>query len=397
MTGNHLIPDLVYASEDTPSYALEFQSGGPAFRSEGNPKCKFVASNVSQWRALIARDAYQVALAFVKSEFEVEGDLVEAIKVYRSRFANHSTLTLKTIAAYLRSRLFHKHTEGSSARDIQFHYDRSNDFYRNFLDSRMLYSCAYFRTPEDTLETAQLAKLRHICRKLQLRPGDRFLDIGCGWGSLLLQGADEYGTFSTGCTLSAEQRVWATHQATVREVAHRVTILEQDYRELDGKFDKIASVGMFEHVGPKALQTYFDKVFDLLADGGFFLNHGIVRPEMVRTDPETLFLANKIFPGGELVRLTDVIRSAERAGFEAIDIENLRPHYALTCRAWVDRLVKNRLESLKYVDQETYRTWLLYLAASAASFECADTEIHQVLFSKRGQQRPLTRDFLYGQ
>jgi cyclopropane-fatty-acyl-phospholipid synthase len=394
---NNLDSNTRRSVSEAPSGTFEWESGGPAFYPESGPKCKFVVSNDSKWRALVARDVYQVGIAFVKSEFDVEGDLVEAIKIYRSRYASHSMPSLKTIAAYLRKRLFRKHSHGSSARDIQFHYDRSNDFYHTFLDSRMVYSCAYFRTPQDTIETAQFAKLQHICKKLQLRVGDRFLDIGCGWGALALEAADQYGTFSTGCTLSSEQRLWAAHQAADREVSHRVDILEQDYRELDGKFDKIASVGMFEHVGHKTLRTYFDKVSALLAEGGYFLNHGIVRPEVVRRDPETLFLANEIFPGGELVRLTDVIRSAEQAGFEVFDIENLRPHYALTCRAWVDRLLKNRAESLKYVDGETYRTWLLYLAASAASFESANTEIHQVLFLKRGQPRPLTRDFLYSQ
>ena len=164
-----------------------------------------------------------------------------------------------------------------------------------------------------------------------------------------------------------------------------------------GTFDRIASVGMFEHVGRPALNGYFDKIHSLLAEDGIFLNHGIVRPATAHTGPETVFLSRHVFPGGELVRLTDDIDCAEQAGFEAVDIENLRPHYALTCKAWVDQLIRNRERCLEYVDTETYRTWLLYLAASSAGFEAGELEIHQTLFVKRGASRALSRDYMYSQ
>lgn len=338
---------------------------------------------------------YQIAQAFITSKFDVEGDLVEAIKIYRSALSRRSTFSLKTVAIYLWHLLNSIFGGGSSAQDVKFHYDRSNEFYRAFLDSRMVYSCAYFKTQDTPLDAAQLAKLQHICRKLRLYPGDRFLDVGCGWGSLVLHSASQYGTFSTGCTLSSEQHFWAIREAERQNLTPRAKILECDYRDLVGKFDKIASIGMFEHVGRRDLHAYFEKMHMLLAEGGLFLNHGIVRPQHVRPGPEALFLARRVFPGGELVRLTDVIESAENAGFEGFDIENLRPHYALTCRAWVDRLCTRRDECLKYIDVESYRTWLLYLSASAASFEAGDTEIHQALFVKRGEKRPLTRDYIY--
>jgi cyclopropane-fatty-acyl-phospholipid synthase len=300
-------------SEDLP-YAVEFERGGlAAFYTEGHPACTFTARDENEWRALMRNDAYQLALAFIQSKFEIEGDLVAGVKIYRSLFARRSKPALTTIAAYLCYRLRCAFYHGSSGRDVQFHYDRSDEFYRIFLDSRMVYSCAYFKTPESTLEAAQLAKLEHVCRKLQLCPGDRFLDIGCGWGSLVLHSADQYCTFSTGCTLSEEQRTWAVRQIQQQELTHRATILECDYRELNGHFDRIASVGMFEHVGRSKLQDYFEKAYELLADGGLFLNHGIVRPSTVPTSPETLFLAHNVFPGGELVRLVDVIRCAELA------------------------------------------------------------------------------------
>jgi len=380
-----------------PAYGLEYQKNGLSFQGESTPHCTFLVEDENHWKRLMASDAYQVAKAFVQGEFDVTGDLVEAVKVCRARFAHRSIPTLQTVAECLWYKTTRSLSAKSSAHDIQFHYDRSNDFYSSFLDENMVYSCAYFRNPDDTLETAQVAKLDHICRKLQLREGERFLDIGCGWGALVMRAAEQYGTFSSGCTLSSEQRVWGKRECSARDISDRVKIYEQDYRQLTGKFDKISSVGMFEHVGLKPLQRYFDKVYSLLADGGRFLNHGIIRPSIHRTNAETLFLAERVFPGGQLVRLIDVVRAAEVAGFEVIDIENLRPHYALTCRAWVSRLQKNRAQCLKSVDQETYRTWLLYLAASAASFETAESELHQVLLMKRGENRPLTRDFIYAQ
>lgn len=385
------------SAPSAPAYALEYQKSGTSFHGQATPHCTFLVQDEEQWRRLMGSDAYQVAKAFVRSEFDVAGDLVEAVKVCRARFAQHSRPTFNTVAEYLWHGLRRRFKAGSSARDIQFHYDRSNEFYSAFLDERMVYSCAYFHSPDDTLETAQLAKLDHICRKLQLQPGERFLDIGCGWGALLLRGAEHYGTISTGCTLSSEQRVWGMRACKTREITDKVTILEQDYTQLTGKFDKIASVGMFEHVGLKPLQQYFNKVSDLLAEGGRFLNHGIIRPSVQTTDSETFFLTQQVFPGGGLVRLIDVIRAAELAGFEVMDIENLRPHYALTCRAWVNRLQANQTKCLRCVDRETYRTWLLYLAASAASFETSESELHQVLLTKRASRRPLTRDFIYAE
>lgn len=377
------------------SYAVELENSGLIYWGEGRPTCTFIVRDERAWLRLQQSDPYQIAQAFIASKFDVEGDLVEAINIYRYVLSRNSRFSLKTVAIYLWHLLDSIFGGGSSAQDVKFHYDRSNEFYRAFLDSRMVYSCAYFKTQDTSLDAAQLAKLQHICRKLRLYPGDRFLDVGCGWGSLVLHSATEYGTFSTGCTLSSEQRFWATKEAERQNLTLRAKILECDYRNLVGKFDKIASIGMFEHVGKRALHTYFKKMHMLLAEEGLFLNHGIVRPQHVRPGPEALFLARRVFPGGELVRLTDVIESAENAGFEVFDIENLRPHYALTCRAWVNRLCTHREECLQYVDIETYRTWLLYLAASAASFEAGDTEIHQALFVRRGEKRPLTRDYIY--
>jgi cyclopropane-fatty-acyl-phospholipid synthase len=231
-----------------------------------------------------------------------------------------------------------------------------------------------------------------------LKPGDRFLDIGCGWGALPLLAAKRYGVDSTGCTLSDRQCEFAQDHVLQEGWAESVRILKSDYRELKGNFTRIASVGMFEHVGRRRLPEYFKRVSDLLEPDGLFLNHGIIRPQKVKDGPETLFLRRHVFPGGELAHLSDVILAAEEAGFEVLDLESLRPHYALTCREWVSRLQLRRNLAMRLGGVEIYRTWLLYLAASSASFEAGHSDVYQCLMSKRGsgRSRHLTRVHIYG-
>ncbi len=378
-----------------PGYAVEFENGSGRVDSEEQPACTFLVKDERQWHRLTTSDPYQLAMAFIRSEFEVEGDLPSAVRIFRKRFFPYTRPRLKTLQAYLKQRLRADYRSGSTAADIRFHYDRSNEFYRCFLDSRMVYSCGYFENQDATLEAAQLAKLQHICEKLRLRQGDRFLDIGCGWGALVMYGAEHYGAVGTGFTLSRNQLEWSTAKCESAGLSDHASFGMSDYRAIEGTFDKIASVGMFEHVGPVALQGYFDKVYNLLESDGVFLNHGIVRPSSMRAGPEAVFLSRCVFPGAHIVRLIDVIRCAEQAGFEVIDVENLRPHYALTSKAWIDNLKRNREQCLKYVDMQTYRIWLLYLSAITVSFDVGETEIHQSVLVKRGASRPLTRDYMY--
>ncbi len=343
-------------------------------------------------------DVYSAAKSFIRGEIDIHGDLFAAIQWkrqtaragLRSRAMSSAVRNVPRTESWFQSRR-------KAAGNIRFHYDRSNAFFTQFLDSRLVYSCAYFKNPDWSLDQAQEAKLDHICRKLDLRPGERFLDIGCGWGGLVLHAAARYGALATGCTLSLQQFEYAARAVSERGLCGLVTIHEKDYRDLDGRFDKIASVGMFEHVGVRRLPAYFRKAQSLLAEGGLFLNHGIARPGSVRRDAESLFLRRKVFPGGELASLTDTVRAAEAAGFEVLDVENLRPHYALTCRAWVRNLQANEEACRRVVDRGTYRTWLLFLAASALAFEEGATEIHQVLMAKRGAAggRAMTREYIY--
>jgi cyclopropane-fatty-acyl-phospholipid synthase len=349
------------------------------------------------YQQFLAADLYSAARDFVEGRFDVRGDLTAAVFFKATHPGTASRRLAGAVLALASSwrleSVFQPRQQAKS--NIEFHYDRSNEFYQAFLDSRMVYSCAYFQTPSQALEDAQLQKLNLICRKLDLRPNDTFLDIGCGWGALLLQAASTFGAVAKGCTLSTQQANYARVLADRRGLADRVAVNQIDFRAVRGRFDKIASVGMFEHVGRERLRAYFAKVFDILGPEGLFLNHGIIRPQGVNDGPETRFLRNYVFPGGELAHLADVIKAAEDAGFEVLDVESLRPHYALTCRHWVRRLAEKEDACVSLVGQEAYRTWLLYLAGAALSFEEGGTDVYQVLLAKRsGRMRRLTRTYM---
>ena len=295
----------------------------------------------------------------------------------------------------------HKHSRLSDRAAISFHYDVSNAFYKLWLDEQMVYSCAYFETPQDSLEQAQLNKLDHVCRKLRLKPGERFLDIGCGWGAMVCWAAQHYGVKAHGITLSQRQFDCATERVKHLGLQDLVTLEMRDYRDVEGEsvYDKISSIGMFEHVGLANLPVYNATVMRLLRPGGLFLNHGITHDEEgwhPTLDAE--FINRYVFPGGELDTISNILRGMEHAAFEIHDVENLRIHYAMTLREWVKRLEANHDAALNYVSEDAYRVWRFYMAACAMEFEAEGTGIYQVLASKRGTKQlpvPLTRRDLY--
>lgn len=319
-----------------------------------------------------------------------------------------------------RARSLALHTPQKDAELVRFHYDVSDDFYALWLDPRRVYSCAYFREPQMTLAQAQEAKLDHICRKLMLRGGERFLDIGAGWGGLLLWAAENYGVNATGITLSRNQHAHVNRLIEQKGLQGRVRMLLLDYRELpeDTPYDKIASVGMFEHVGQANMPAYFAKIRRLLVPGGLAMNHGITAGSI---EPGQLgagmgdFIGKYIFPGGELLHTSLVLRDMAVGGLEMVDTENLRPHYARTLWAWSDAL-EDRLEEARTVLVGTHgeegagtvlRAYRLYLAGSAMCFERGWIGLHQILAARpdgdmhtgtlRGAQSPypFTRDYIY--
>lgn len=294
-----------------------------------------------------------------------------------------------------------KHSLGRDKNAIAYHYDVSNDFYRHFLGKDMVYSCAYFRSGEEGIDEAQANKLEHICRKLRLRPGDRLLDIGCGWGGMIVYAAREYGVQALGITLSRQQYEYAKERIEREGLGGVCRVELRDYRELEesGRFDKVVSIGMFEHVGIKNLPVYFGKVSRLLHEEGLFLNHGITTDKKEKGDDHgTRFVNTYVFPEGELATISHLLGVAAEAGFEVLDLEALRAHYARTLRHWATNLQSRKDELRKIVDEKTYRIWLIYIAASAYGFEKGKINIYQALLSKSRHGLspvPLTRADLY--
>ncbi len=287
-----------------------------------------------------------------------------------------------------------RHSRERDAAAVRGHYDVGNDFYRLFLDERMVYSCGYFADGIDDLDRAQEAKLDHICRKLRLRPGERLLDIGCGWGAMVIHAAQGYGVEALGITLSEPQAALARERIAAAGLSDRCRIEVVDYRDLpeDAVFDKISSIGMVEHVGRRRMQTYFRVAERHLRPGGLFLNHGIVsldpppgllgRARILALRPFVSFIQRYVFPDSELVSVTEVTAPGERVGLEVRDVESLREHYARTLRHWVERLEDNQEEARRLVGDPTYRVWRVYMAGCAHAFQTGWIGLIQTLWGK---------------
>jgi cyclopropane-fatty-acyl-phospholipid synthase len=412
-TANRLLPRIANGSLRLP-IALRFWDGSvlPAA-----PNARPAPAVVTVSRRAIAHLIYApgqlgLARAWVDGSLDIEGDL-EGVVAQRRAFdgarLSARDLTLVALAAVRAGGLAvlrrppvpsiesdvrgSRHSEQRDGDAVRHHYDLSNDFYRLVLGPSMVYSCGYFSDPADSLERAQERKLDLICRKLMLSPAQRLLDIGCGWGSLVLHAAEHYGIEGLGVTLSGPQAEYAREWAARLGLSGRVRFEVADYRELSGRrFDRIASVGMFEHVGQGQLSEYFRRVWAMLAPGGLMLNHGISR--LAPHPPETdAFIARYIFPDGELMPLAEVIAAVQSAGMEPRDVESLRDHYPLTLRSWLANLRSHRDEAVALVGCERVRAWELYILASALGFEDSDITVYQVLAARgEGSQRlPLDR------
>lgn len=287
------------------------------------------------------------------------------------------------------------------ARAIAHHYDVSNEFYALFLDPLMVYTCAYYRDPDGKLEQAQTDKLDLVCRKLRLQPGETLLDIGCGWGSLAIWAAGHYGVRAHGVTLSRAQADHAAERIRREGLEGRCLVEHRDFRDLPSGviYDKIAAVGVIEHVGIPNYPAFFGRVRSMLKDGGLYLNHGITHEFHWRPTSQTEFLYRHVFPNGDLAGLTETLTEMERARFEILDVEGLRLHYARTCRQWVERLTARADEARAIVGERIYRTWLLYLTCSVVAFEAGSIGLYQVLLRKQGDATggttPRTREPLY--
>jgi len=356
-----------------------------------------------------------LAEAYIYNDFDIEGDICAAFPLADYLRGAGLTFAKKVhIAKQLHSLPLHRghngragltlkgrmHSRERDRRAVTYHYNTSNDFFKLFLDTRMVYSCAYFDTLHDDLDCAQERKLDYICRKLRLQRGETLLDIGCGWGGLVMHAAKQYGVNAFGITLSEPQAEWANERIRQEGVADRCRVNVMDYRELDAasNFDKLVSVGMFEHVGEKLLPEYFDQAWRLLKPGGVFLNHGIARTETEPVQSGPTFVDRYVFPDGELVPLHTTLRAAERSGFEVRDVESLREHYAMTLRHWVRRLEAHHDAAVTATDETTYRIWRLFMSGSAYRFWRGKLNLYQVVLVKSldgVSNFPLTRKDWY--
>ncbi|MGD2075295.1 MAG: cyclopropane-fatty-acyl-phospholipid synthase family protein [Gammaproteobacteria bacterium] len=345
-------------------------------------------------RMVINADVLALAEAYLAGDIDVEGaienafDLVEFISLHRLSTGQRWRLAVQALrlpgsyrAGGVEAARAGKTMQHNERRTIGHHYDVSNDFYRLWLDPEMVYSCAYFSDPTQSLEAAQRDKLDYLCRKLRLQPGQTLLDVGCGWGALPSWAARNYGVRAHGITLSEQQYHYARERVAREGLQDRVKVELRDYRQLSETpgYDRIVSVGMFEHVGIANFPRYFGTVRRLLKAGGLFLNHGIAQESRWQATPITRFVNRYVFPDGELTRISDATAAMEDAGLEVLDVENLRPHYALTLRHWVSRLEKAAAQARALTSETTYRVWRLYMAGSAYYFSLGSLRVYQVL------------------
>ena len=371
------------------------RSVGPA----DAPLGKLALRSPRALRALAAGNLGRLARHYVEQELDFEGEVRDIVRLAEALSGNSPT-----DASRSRVRKWFSHTRRFDRKAIRHHYDVGDDFFALWLDRRRVYSCAYFARADDTLERAQEQKLDHICRKLRLAPGERFLDVGCGWGALIQWAAERYHVRALGVTLGENQFEHARASIRAAGLEDRCEVRLLDYRDVpeDEPFDKIASVGMFEHVGRRNLPLYFGKLRRLLRPGGLVLNHGITlnAPDLRELGSGIgEFIDDYVFPGGELTHISAVVEELAAQGVECCDVESLRPHYARTLWHWCDRLEANAETARASVGEKLYRIWRVYLAGSAHAFERGWMSVYQVLAGRPDANGtlpvPMTRNYMY--
>jgi cyclopropane-fatty-acyl-phospholipid synthase len=364
------------------------------------PRVMIRVPSPSALRYLMSPSLYNLGRAYVEGAIEVTGRAVDMINM-------GNALAAATSAAKPPGRLSHTlklmspHTREKDAEAIRYHYDVSNEFYGAWLDPGMVYSCAYFENGDEDLATAQIKKIDHILNKIGLQPGQKLLDIGCGWGALVIRAAQRYGARCVGVTLSENQTRLAREWVERAGLQGQVEIRLQDYRDVEGQFDRITSVGMFEHVGLQHLPEYFSRVRKLLAPGGVVMNHGITTTDADNgSTPHGggEFIDRYVFPHGELAHLSTVIKTMQEGGLEVRDVENLRRHYARTCATWTENFENNAEQIKRLTDAKRFRIWHVYLAGCAYAFAHDWISLYQIVCGKAGEdpaRMPWSRRYMY--
>lgn len=376
---------------------VELWNGDHVDLSAEQPRVKIRVPSAGNLRYLLSPTLDSLGEAYVEGNLEIEGRAADMIQI-GSALAQNSGKPARVSKVLS---LLSPHTREKDAEAIRYHYDVSNEFYGNFLDPAMVYSCAYFENGDEDLETAQVKKIDHILTKIGVQPGHTLLDIGCGWGALVIRAAQKFGARCVGVTLSERQYELARERVKRAGLEDRIEIRIQDYRDIDGQFDRITSVGMFEHVGVQHLPEYFSQINRLLAPGGVVMNHGITTTDVgERSSPYGAgnFIDKYVFPHGELAHLSTVIRTMQEGGLEVRDVENLRRHYARTCALWTENFERNAERIRQTADPKTFRIWHVYLAGCAYAFTHDWISLYQIVGSKAGQdpaQIPWSRGYMY--
>ena len=387
----NIVKSIAEHLSDRP-FDLEYWDGEIIKYGEGEPEFKLIIKNFPSKKELLADPSVALGEAYMKGDIDIEGDLqkfFESIIRNKDSFMNKNTVF--RLASKIKAPSLIK-----SKKDIAHHYDIGNDFYSLWLDKTMSYSCGYFKNPTDTLYDAQMNKIHHILKKLNLKEGQHLLDIGCGWGYLIIEAAKLYKVKALGITLSEEQFKKAKERIKQEGLEDLVDVQLMDYRNLEKsnlEFDRIVSVGMAEHVGHTNLPLFFKNVDSVLKESGLFLLHNITN--LVETEGNK-WITTYIFPGGYLPTLREELNIAADINFRTLDVESLRLHYMKTLEEWCKNFMNHLDEERDMFDDEFLRMWHLYLATCAAAFHYWDIDIHQILFSKGiNNTLPMTRKYLY--
>ncbi|HSS29396.1 MAG TPA: cyclopropane-fatty-acyl-phospholipid synthase family protein [Nitrospiraceae bacterium] len=382
-------------SDHSPDVCFEVRFWDGKKKSYGTGERQFLLTFATKRAAehVIESGSLGFGEEYMSGHIQVEGDFRQLLRFGTDAAFLNLPLGLKTKLAFQHLRQTSLNTLSRAPKHIAHHYDLGNDFYKLWLDDSMAYSCAYFRHEHDTLEEAQQQKYEHICRKLQLKTGETLVDIGCGWGGMLRYAAKHYGVRGVGCSLSKQQVEYATDLVTREGLSDKVSVVFEDYRKLEGQFDKFVSIGMFEHVGKQFIPTFMEKARSLLKRDGIGLLHTIGEERSMPGDPWTL---KYIFPGGYIPSLDEIVRTMGETGLVPTDIENLRLHYAKTVEEWCTRFEAQTKKIETMFDASFVRMWRMFLNGCVVNFRYGNPRLYQVLFTNGlNNTLPLTRDYMY--
>ena len=386
------VANQMHSADPDAQFAFEFWDG-EAIVHGNQPQVSLRFKSKEGAKKLLRNGFLGFGEAYMTGDLEVEGDLQELLRLGICLKYDRRNLSFWQKIRFLTHSLTTRNTLGRAPQNIEHHYDLGDNFYQLFLDQTLTYSCGYFTSDSDSLKQAQCNKYEHICRKLRLRRGEKLLDIGCGWGGMLIHAAQNYEVRGLGVTLSRNQYERANMEIKELGLHNSIKVALADYREIDGEFDKFVSIGMFEHVGKAFIPAFMNKLSRLLKRGGIGLLHTIGK---VTESPGDPWILRYIFPGGYIPNLPEIVREMGLAGFSVLDVENLRLHYARTLDCWADNYERNLEKVAQMFDESFVRMWRLFLNASSVGFKYGSSRLYQILFSNGlNNELPLTRKHIY--